>query len=110
MAKLALLLGLALAAATPAAARDAAPLPAGRYEIAIGGMVCTVCAMAIAAEWKKLPEVQDATVDFATGKAVVTVRLTASLRVRELERGLRRASKVANLGARFRLGDIRYLP
>ncbi len=110
MAKLALLLGLALAAAAPADALTYTELPTGRYEVTVSGMLCAVCARAITAEWEKLPAVKSARVDFATGRAVVTVRLAETAKVSDLESALRRAERVANLGTDFRLTGIRYLP
>ena len=85
-------------------------LPAGRYNLAVGGMKCTVCARAIAAEWAKLPQVEKTVVDFDSGRAVVTVRLNQTLEIVDLRRALSRADDVANLGTRFGLGDIKYIP
>ncbi|MFI5363124.1 MAG: heavy metal-associated domain-containing protein [Elusimicrobiota bacterium] len=101
----------------PAGARAAAPnspalskLPAGRYAMSVSGMLCRVCARAIAAEWSKLPEVETAKVDFDKESAVVTVRLDKTLTVASLLKALRRAEKVANLGNRFEVIDLRYVP
>jgi hypothetical protein len=124
MRELALGILLALAAGSRAAApADAAraadapgpavtyrELPPGRYSIEIRGMICTVCARAIAAEWAKEPSVAKAAVDYHTESGVIDVRLDRTLQVSALRRALRRAERVANLGARFTLGEIRYIP
>lgn len=72
-------------------------------------MLCVVCARAIKAEWAKSPELEKVEVRFDEASATVMVRLDSSLPVAVLTRGLRRAEKTANLGARFELGDIHYL-
>jgi copper chaperone CopZ len=112
-----LLPALALFLALAGASRAASPgpiayseLPPGRYTIEIRGMVCTVCARAIAAEWSKLPEVEGAAIDFEKETGVLSIRLSRTLQVSSLRRALRRAERVANLGVRFELRDIRYLP
>jgi hypothetical protein len=106
---------LVLAAAARAAdAPGAAPafkeLPAGRYAVVLNGMLCTVCARAIAAEWAKLPEVESAAVDFEKESGVVTVRLGRTLRIKTLNKALLRAERTANLGQRFELREIKYVP
>jgi hypothetical protein len=114
--RLALLLALAFAAAPAAAAPDGPEnpaykeLPPGRYSIAVTGLVSTVCARAVAAEWRLLPEVEKAEVDFDSERALVTVRLDRALRVASLRRALRRAEKLSRLGARYDLKDILYKP
>ena len=114
---LALLLAAALTspahAAAPAAppapaAREFIELPPGRYTIALTGLVTTVCGRAIAAEWAKLPEVESAAVDFDKSAATITVRLNRTLKVATLRKTLRRAEKLANLGARYDLRGISY--
>jgi len=113
LATLGLLTLLAALPRTPgaAAAADAyEELPPGRYSVTIMGMTTTVCARAIAAEWKKLPAVENAAVDFDKESAVVTIRLDKTLRVAALRKALRRAEKLANLGARYEMRDIKYLP
>jgi hypothetical protein len=100
-----------LCAAAPAAktAVEYEELPPGRYEIVLKGLVTTVCARAIAADWAALPEVEKVETDFARSRARVSVRLDRTLKVASLRKGLRRAERVANLGARYDLGEIRYL-
>jgi hypothetical protein len=98
-----------------AAARAGGPapyveLPPGRYAVAVHGMICTVCARAIAAEWAKLPEVDKASMDFEKESGVVSVRLDRTLQVAALRKALRRAERVANLGAHFELRDVQYIP
>ena len=105
-----LLAGPARAAAAAGASQYADKMPAGRYAVALRGMLCAVCARAIAAEWAKLPELEKAAVDFDGESAVIEVRLNRTLRTAALRKALRRAEKTANLGARFELSDIRYLP
>ncbi len=85
-------------------------LPPGRYSVGVRGMLCTVCARAIALEWAKLPGVEKATVDFDKEEGVVTVRLDRTIQVSDLRKALRRAAKAANLGARYELLQIQYLP
>lgn len=109
MRALALLLALAVpAAAAPAPAREFTELPPGRYSIVLTGLVTTVCARAIAAEWAALPAVEAAAVDFDKSTASVTVRLDGVLPVASLRKTLRRAERVANLGARYDLTGITY--
>ena len=107
----ALLLAAALTspafAASPTA-REFTELPPGRYTIALTGLVSTVCGRAISAEWAKLPEVESASVDFDKSAAVITVRLDRTLKVASLRKTLRRAEKLANLGARYDVRDISY--
>lgn len=105
-----LLAGAARAADAPPAKPIYTELPPGRYSVEITGMLCTVCARAIAIEWKKIPEVEKAEVDFAKERAVVSIRLDKTLSVSALRRVLRRAEKVSNLDARFDVGAIAYLP
>jgi hypothetical protein len=95
--------------AAPASAPTYTTLPPGRYSIALQGLICTMCAKAVAAQWSKFPEFEKVEVNFASASAVVTVRLNASVAVSDLTKALKRAEKVANLGARFSLGEIRYL-
>lgn len=105
------LLALAASAAPPAKnpmSRDFVELPPGRYTIQLNGLLCTVCGRAIAAEWAKLPEVESATVNFDRSEAVVSVRLDRTLKVALLQKTLRRAEKLANLGAKFEMRGIAY--
>ncbi len=111
MRTVALLVALTLAAPAYAAApnaREFTELPPGRYTIGLSGMITTVCGRAIAAEWAKIPEVEAASVDFDKSTAYVTVRLDRTLRVATLRKTLRRAEKLANLGARYDLREIAY--
>ena len=85
-------------------------LPPGRYTLELRGMICTVCARAIAAEWAKLPEIAKASVDYHTETGLVDVRLDRTMQVSVLRKALRRAERVANMGGRFTLGEIRYIP
>lgn len=115
-------LALILLLAVPvAAASDPAPeveplpgarlyeeLPPGRYAMSLTGLVSTVCARAIAAEWMKLPEVDKASVDFAHSSAVVSVRLDTSLKVAVLRKALKRAEKLAGLGGHYDIREIAY--
>ena len=94
-------------AASPTA-REFTELPPGRYTIALTGLISTVCGRAISAEWAKLPEVESASVDFDKSAATITVRLDRTLRVASLRKTLRRAERLANLGARYDLRDISY--
>jgi len=86
------------------------PLTAGRYSAPLKGLLCTVCARAVAAEWMKIPAVEKASVDFDAGRVVVTVRLGKTVSVSTLRRALRRAERTANLGDHFALGDFAYIP
>ncbi|OGS41504.1 MAG: hypothetical protein A2506_08595 [Elusimicrobia bacterium RIFOXYD12_FULL_66_9] len=107
---LALLAILAALPGSAAAAADAySELPPGRYSVSVTGLMSTVCARAIETEWKKIPEVKDASVDFDRETAVVTVRLDKTLMVSVLRKTLKRAEKLANLGARYDIRDIKYL-
>lgn len=111
MRALAFLLAAALtspAAAAPSTAREFTELPPGRYTIAVSGLLTTVCARAIAAEWAALPEVESASVDFEKSAAHIAVRLDRTLTVASLRKALRRAERLANLGARYDLRDISY--
>lgn len=114
MRTLALALLLAAAPAAAASADPSAPayneMPPGRYSIALTGLVSTVCARAVVAEWSRLPEVEKVTVDFDAEKAVVLVRLDRTLRVTTLRKALRRAEKLARLGGHYDLKDIVYKP
>jgi copper chaperone CopZ len=101
-----LLAGAARAAEGPVYTK----LPPGRYSLVLHGMICTVSARAIAAQWTKLPEVDKVDVDFDKSTAVISVRLASTLRVSSLVKGLRRAAKIANLGERYELSDILYVP
>ncbi|MDX6770088.1 MAG: heavy metal-associated domain-containing protein [Elusimicrobiota bacterium] len=104
----------AAAAAAPAPAKPAPPayeeLPPGRYSMSVTGMVSTVCSRAVAAEWGRLPEMEKVEVDFDAERAVILVRLDRTLKVSTLRRALRRAEKLARLGARYDLKDIEYVP
>ncbi|MDD5303808.1 MAG: hypothetical protein PHS14_11965 [Elusimicrobia bacterium] len=111
MRALALLLAAALASPAFAAApiaREFSELPPGRYTISLTGLLTTVCGRAIAAEWAKLPEVEAATVDFDKSTAFLTVRIDRTLKVAALRKTLRRAERLANLGAHYDLRDISY--
>jgi copper chaperone CopZ len=78
--------------------------------MAVRGMVCHVCARAIAAEWAKLPEVESASIDYEKETGVVTIRLDRKLRATALGKALRRAERVANLGAHFEISALKYIP
>lgn len=117
MRPLALALCLSWLAATAAASAPApaipiyyTELPPGRYTIGVRGMLCTVCARAIAQEWAKVPGIQKATMDFDKEQGVVSVRLDRTVPVSALRKALRRAEKAANLGARYELQTIQYIP
>lgn len=99
-----------LLAAVPAASTDYSEMPPGRYSMALTGLVSTVCARAVVAEWSRLPEVEKVTVDFDAEKAEVLVRLDRTLRVTTLRKALRRAEKLSRLGGRYDLKDIIYKP
>lgn len=104
-------LAVALASAASAASpttREFVELPAGRYTVSVSGLLCTVCGRAVAAEWAKLPEVESVTVDFDKSHAILAVRLNQTLKVAALRKTLRRAEKLANLGARYDVRDISY--
>ena len=105
-----LLAAAARAADAPGGAPVYTELPPGRYSVVLRGMICTVCARAIAAEWAKLPAVEKASVDYDKGAGVVAIRLDRTLQVSALRKALRRAERAANLGARFELSGIRYIP
>jgi copper chaperone CopZ len=81
-------------------------LPSGRYSISIQGMLCTVCAKAITAQWTKLPEVKSAAIDFNRERAIVSVRLNKTLPVDNLRASLVEAQKVSNLGVQYEIGRI----
>ncbi len=85
---------LLLAAGARAANGPGAPayteLPPGRYTVSVHGMICTVCARAIAAEWAKLPEVDKSSLDYDKESGVVSVRLDRTLQVSSLRKALRR--------------------
>jgi hypothetical protein len=108
------LLLLTLAGSALAAGGDLPPsyveLPPGRYAVGVRGMLCTVCARAIAAEWLKLPEIEKAAVDFDKEEGIITIRLDKTIQVNDLYKGLRRAERLANLGGRYELRLIKYLP
>jgi cation transport ATPase len=101
---------LVAAAARAGGSAPYVELPPGRYAVTVRGMICTVCARAIAAEWAKLPEVDKSSMDFEKESGVVSVRLDRTLQVAVLRKALRRAEKVANLGAHFELRDVQYIP
>ncbi|OGR50012.1 MAG: hypothetical protein A2X40_09455 [Elusimicrobia bacterium GWC2_65_9] len=90
--------------------KDYAKLPPGRYSIEIQGMLSTICARAISAQWSTIPEVEKAAVDFDKGLAVVTIRIDKTLKVSVLRKALKQAERTANLGATYDLRDIHYLP
>jgi hypothetical protein len=108
------LIPLLVAAVAAAADAPAKPvyieLPPGRYAIAVRGMVCNVCARAVVARWLRIPEVEKAEIDFDRERAVVTVRLNSRLAVAKLRKALKPAAGLANMGVRFELGDVEYLP
>lgn len=110
--------GLLLAAALAAPAFAAAPAPrpreftelaAGRYSVALTGLVSSVCGRAIASELAKLPEIESASVDYDKSAAVIAVRIGSTMKVASMQKALRRAEKVANLGARYDAREITYL-
>lgn len=108
-----LVLSAALAFAAPASAPEKpsyVTLPPGRYSVRLKGLVCTVCGRAIAAEWMKLPEVEKATVDFDMEQATLWVRIDRHLKVAALRKKLRPAAKLADMGTRYEIGEIVYLP
>jgi cation transport ATPase len=104
---LVLVLAGAADARTPGTYKE---LPPGRYSVAVHGMICTVCARAIAAEWSKLPEVDNASMDYDKETGIVSIRLDRTMKVSALARALRRAERVANLGAHYELRDVQYIP
>lgn len=110
----AFLLVAALAGAARAAppssptAREFTELPPGRYTVTLTGMVSTVCARAIAAEWARLPEVESAAVDFDRATADLVVKLDKTVKTASLRKSLRRAERLANLGARYEIWEITY--
>jgi hypothetical protein len=110
LAALLFLAAAARAADAPGAAPAYTELPAGRYAVVLKGMLCTVDARAISAEWTKLPEVESAKIDYEKESGVVTIRLGRILRVKALRKALLRAGRIANLGEHFELGDIKYIP
>lgn len=108
---LSLLLAAALAGPASAASpmsREFTELPPGRYTVSLSGLLTTVCGRAIAAEWAKLPEVESAAVDFDKSVAYITVRIDRTLKVASLRKTLRRAERLANLGARYDVREISY--
>jgi len=105
------MLAAALAAPVYAAAppaREFTELPPGRYDVALSGLMTTVCGRAIAAEWGALPEVESVTVDFEKSTALLVIRLDRTAKVAVLRKTLRRAEKLANLGAQYDLRRITY--
>lgn len=101
----ALLATLALGAAP---AREFQELPPGRYSLSLSGLLCAVCARAVAAEWAKLPEIEAVSIEYEKPRATITVRLDRTLKVATLRKALRRAEKLANLGVHFEVHDIVY--
>ena len=91
-------------------AKDYTELPPGRYSVELQGMMSTVCARAIAAQWATIPEVEKATVDFDKGLAMMMIRIDKTLKVSVLRKALKQAERTANLGATYELRDIHYLP
>ncbi len=101
----------ALAASAHAASPTARPyeeLQPGRYTVIVSGLLCTVCGRAVASEWSKLPEVESVVVDFDKSHAIVSVRLDKTLKVAALRKTLRKAERLANLGAKYDVREISY--
>lgn len=82
----------------------------GRYELKLSGLLCSVCARAVAAELAKLDEVDSAKVDLDRDAVLVTVKLERKLKIRSVRRALSRAARRANLGAAYEIAGIKYLP
>jgi hypothetical protein len=110
LAALLFLAAAASAAEAPGAAPAYTELPAGRYSVVLHGMLCKVCARAIAAEWAKLPEVESSSVDYENETGVVAIRLDRKVKVAVLRKALRRAERVANLDVHFEMTDLKYIP
>lgn len=110
------LLSLLMLAAVAAAAGDTpAPtryqeLPPGRYAVSISGLLCTVCARALAAELAKVPEIEKASADFNKEQAIIDVRLDKTMEVNLVYKAMRRAERLSNMGGKFELRGIRYIP
>jgi copper chaperone CopZ len=85
-------------------------LPPGKYAVGVSGLLCTVCARALAAELAKVPQIESATADFHKEQAVIVVKLDATLTVNDVYRAMRRAERLSNLGGRFELRDVKYIP
>lgn len=100
----------AISLAAPAAsAKQAFPdLAAGRYEIRMDGMLCHTCARIITEEVAALPQVEKAQADFERGVLTVTIRSGQTLKMRRLQRALRRASKRADLDTQFTIQAVEY--
>lgn len=93
---------------TSPTAREFKELPPGRYTVTLTGLISTVCARAIAAEWAKLPEVESATVDFDHASADLVVRLDKTVKTASLKKSLQRAERLANLGGQYAIWEITY--
>ena len=85
-------------------------LAAGKYRLKIAGMVCTSCAKAMSEELKKLPGIGGAEADFGREEIVLAVKLEKSVKVSALRRALSRAERRVNIGSRYELRSIEFLP
>ncbi|MCX5788990.1 MAG: heavy-metal-associated domain-containing protein [Elusimicrobia bacterium] len=107
-------------AAPPAAgeARRAPPPPdrrftdlkSGIYDCEVRGMICSACAAVITQEVKRLSGVENAAVDFDRRILRVIVKPGRVVPVSQIKRALNRAAGRIDLGGRYLLGEIRYIP
>lgn len=92
-----------------APARTFEVLTAGRYAVKIEGMLCRTCALAITLEALTLPQIKEARADFDSEELIIEIKAEQKLKVSDLKKVLRRATKKINL-MEFRIASIRYLP
>jgi len=82
----------------------------GRYKCVVSGVLCNACTRAIVEGLKRVKGIKDAEFDFEDGLLVLTVEKGAQVRTGKVVRALAHAARRVNLGSRFKITDIRYIP
>lgn len=106
-------MGAALAASAvdaPAPPREYKELTAGRYSLKVSGLLCYTCTRAVARELERLEEVQSVETDFEAEQVLIEIKLDRALSPAALRRALQRAAKKVDLGTRFEVAGVQYLP
>jgi hypothetical protein len=85
-------------------------LPSGHYAVKVIGMITTTCGRGIEIEVMRLPEVEEAKVDFDKETLYLTVKLNRTLRLPALRKALHLASDRVNLGVDYFVGRITFIP
>jgi len=82
----------------------------GRYKCVVAGVLCNACTRAVVEGLKKIKGIKDAKFDFEDGFLWLYIEENAQVSTRKIRRALAHAGRRVDLGTRYQITDIRFVP